>query len=739
MAASRPNTVNLALLAVTILSLMLAAYSLLLTPAGPNPRANTPNDRDLSAQDLPTRSNTSHESAGSKRPITDRETGSSDRDNGSASGSRRDEAAPDGRAPAIKDPAAKNEQAVAPESSDTSGSISGIVIDGSGQAVEGARVVARPADQRDQPRNHPDFETELSELELHIQRLRAQQRSVASGLDGRFTISGLNSAISYDLSASAVSGGTARLSRVGCGDNVTLLLSRECLLKGKVSRADGKPLTRFRVHWLRADLPNEPGNERVLSMDGHYEVRVKPGRHTVWISVDGVGESPRQEIDITDVGAEVSFSFSGLAALAGVVSDTRQNPLPEATVRLEPLEDRDNPDETEFDPAVPRSVLARCDSLGRYRFEALAPGRYSVRISLGSRSDSREIALATGETKQDFSLNAGARVTLKFRSPRGDAITDVNVIFERKGRNERPTALPAEEPGVRIFTGLEPGEYSIRYFARGGAWARQNTTLVEGDNLLTLDIAEASFIQGKVTGAGTPEGLLLRLRPEAGKAESNSHYSAVVKTDGTFRAGPALPGNYVLELLAQQRTVVYTMNVKLGVGDTTQDIAVRDLATLALRVSLPDGKPAAGARVTLVNGKNSYSARCDERGSARISYVPAGESKLTAEAGEYRSREHSFTLRSGESDYSLELKAPNCVRISKVDKGGEADKAGLQVGDLVFAYNGQDVTDRNTLNRLIEQSKGQESVTLSVDRASRVIVLSIKGGTFGGAYANAVR
>jgi protocatechuate 3,4-dioxygenase beta subunit len=739
MAAGRPSNVNLGLLAVTILSLLIAAYALLLAPK-PDSRLNAPRNGDqLAAENACVRGGVVDGGTGSKQNRSADAEGHS----GSASSSKtevpeKSSSSTTTNKTSSDSTTSSNELAA----TDSSGNISGVVLDAAGKPVESAHVVARPSDLRDQPTQQPDFERELAEYERHIQRLRAQQRSADTESDGRFTLKGLNAALAYDLSATAVSGGVGRVSRVACGDDVTILLSRECILRGKVSRGDGKPLSRFRVNWLRADMPSEPDSETVLSVDGRYEARVRPGRHTVWVSLDGVEDSARQEIDIPEAGAEANFSFSGLATLAGTVKDTHENPLPDVMVRLMPTyaESKEKSEESMAPgEGAQRPASVRTDSLGRYRFEALSPGSYLAKVSLSERSDTREITLGVGENTQDFALNAGARVTLRFRNPSGEPVTDVNVQFERKGRTARAAALPAEEPGVRVYIGLEPGDYTIRYFARGGAWSRQDAKISDGDNVINLDIAQAAFLQGKVSGAGAPDNLMLRLRPESGKADNSQHYSAMVSADGSYRLGPVLPGDFVVELLAQRRSVVLTQNVKLGAGDNTQDLAVRDLAGLVLRVTQPDGKPAAGARVTMQSGKNSYAARCDERGLAKLSYVPTGECTLVAEAGTFKSAVYTPLLRSGESEFTLELKAPNCVRVSKVDRGGEAERAGVMVNDLIILYHGRDVTDRKTLDALIKESKGTESVTFSLVRNGQIVVLNIKGGVFGGSYQDAVR
>ena len=739
MSSPRPTGVNLILLAVTILSLMLAAYSLLVSPVAPGrvPASNGFQEpeqaRESSSRQGPG-SNIDHDGTaptGGERPH------------------RSDPSPACGPSDAPKDTTTSDPEhkeppgSTDPQAPPQTGTITGQVLDAKGQPVENARVVASRADTAFQGGYDLDeLGLRFEEIEREIARLRASQREATSGADGQFTLTGLNQSQAYNLTATAASGGSATLKRVACGDNVVVLLSRDCLLRGRVQTDSGAALTSFRLCWIRADLPNEPQGKRFRSDDGSYEVRVTPGRHSVWVELAGFVPGARQEVDVPDGGLELNFKMEGLASLSGVVTDLQTNPLQGVNVLLKCL-DEGSTDEVEearkqmegFNP----TVTAVSDSLGRYRFEAVAPGRYSATVSIASRADSREIALVAGANKQDFSLSAGARVTLKFRGQGTEPVSDVSVAFERKGRSVRPVALPAAEPGVRVFIGLEPGDYSIRYFARGGAWARLEAKLGDGDNQLTLDIAPAAFLQGKVSGGGAPVGLVLRLRPESGKADNNSHYSATVGSDGSYRAGPALAGDFVLELLAQGRNVVHTQTVKLGAGEQNLDIAVRDVASLLVRVVLPDGKPATNAKVALTVGKAKFSARCDSKGEARFGYVATGPARLLSDSGTLRSSVHDFTLVAGESELALALKAPNCVLVTSVNKGSEAERAGLQVNDLIISYNGLDATGANSLNALIKAAQNTESLSIVIDRGGRLSTLNAKGGALGAAFQDAVR
>jgi serine protease Do len=68
---------------------------------------------------------------------------------------------------------------------------------------------------------------------------------------------------------------------------------------------------------------------------------------------------------------------------------------------------------------------------------------------------------------------------------------------------------------------------------------------------------------------------------------------------------------------------------------------------------------------------------------------------------------------------SFKLKEPNGALIAAVDPGSPADKAGLRPGDVVLAYNGQEIDDPNKLPRLVAATKPGQSATLRIWRDAR--------------------
>ncbi len=71
---------------------------------------------------------------------------------------------------------------------------------------------------------------------------------------------------------------------------------------------------------------------------------------------------------------------------------------------------------------------------------------------------------------------------------------------------------------------------------------------------------------------------------------------------------------------------------------------------------------------------------------------------------------------------------PQGAAIQTVTEGGPAEKAGLQVGDIITAFNGTEITSRTDLTTFIGRCKVGESVTLTVYRQGQTLELAVTIG-----------
>ncbi len=77
---------------------------------------------------------------------------------------------------------------------------------------------------------------------------------------------------------------------------------------------------------------------------------------------------------------------------------------------------------------------------------------------------------------------------------------------------------------------------------------------------------------------------------------------------------------------------------------------------------------------------------------------------------------------------SLGLGQARGALVRVVEKGGAADKAGVQVGDIVTSFNGKPVERANDLPRLVGETKPDATVPMQVLRMGKTLTLNVKVG-----------
>jgi serine protease Do len=77
---------------------------------------------------------------------------------------------------------------------------------------------------------------------------------------------------------------------------------------------------------------------------------------------------------------------------------------------------------------------------------------------------------------------------------------------------------------------------------------------------------------------------------------------------------------------------------------------------------------------------------------------------------------------------SLGLGQARGALVRVVEKGGAADKAGVQVGDIVTSFNGKPVERANDLPRLVGETKPDTTVPMQVLRMGKTLTLNVKVG-----------
>lgn len=622
--------------------------------------------------------------------------------------------------------------------------IDGRVVAGDGKGIAGATVIARRTNLNLEPPELRDQDLErYREAVARFMETSARERRVAStDAEGRFSFTGLDAKLAYDVSASHESAGSGNAERVAAGDSPTIILSADGMLRGRVQTADGKPVTSFKVSAWRPQRQWEATSQSFTGEDGRFAMPGKPGPMMCKVEATGLTQGEAVEGTVGANAPELVITMGRAAIVMGTVRDASGAELAGAYVSLGARNNEER--QRGWDGGWGQGQHVTTDSKGRYRFDTLEPKSQTLTATFGEFSNSQTIEAKEGENTLDFTLEAGARVVLKLTGATGEPAQADEVWFQGKnGQWPRATRLPAKEPGRAEFAGLKPGEYTATITSAGWPALRKALTVKEGENQFEFQFAQGATLTGTVTGSGGTKlgGIGVRLRKDDEDAYGGwgTGRYAQVGADGKFKLGPAEPGQWKLEVYATDGwKQVYSTVVALAVGENEQNVVVDSAGSVVVTVTDEAGSPVPWAEVQL-RGEQAYNGRTDQAGKATISFVAPGSYQVYASSRALSTRTHTLVVRNGENPLALQLQKANASRVTHVYPDTQAAKLGVQVGDLVFEYNGEAIASWRALGQAIRKTKAADDVIMMVERNGQILTFNLKGGTVGIEGADGVR
>ncbi len=313
--------------------------------------------------------------------------------------------------------------------------LSGVVVDGSGQPVAGAFINASPS-------SAPAWQRAGEDVAVVVQEMPTDVRT---GPDGRFTLSHLG-AQAYDVSVSKEGyrrpGGEAV--RVGAGSSeVHIVLDRLGAIRGRLVGPTGAPITRFRVN---GKLQTEPGGAFAVLFEKSgtealaiYAPEVAPVLRSVQV---------RDSIDV-DLG-EIRMG-PGRTVRGRVLDAETSAPVVGAVIRfIDASLDSTNP--TSYHWAA---VHAADD--GSFELSNLEARPHTLVVE---HEDywSRRLSLEERTEELTVRLETGAWVEVRVHDTQGQLMGAL-LDLERDGGGDRGSYAPE---GTDVLGGLEPGHYTVR-------------------------------------------------------------------------------------------------------------------------------------------------------------------------------------------------------------------------------------------------------------------------------------
>jgi hypothetical protein len=485
--------------------------------------------------------------------------------------------------------------------------IRGVVIDASGAPFAGASVQAMPAEGG----SGISFST---------------PGPTRTGPDGRFEIAGV-AAGRWQVTAEAEGGLRAQEVVEAGGEEVELRLEGGGTIRGRVTTPGGAPSPDARVTAWGSGGWN---GEQAPAANGSFEfTEVPAGTARVSARAKGLAGSWKAVQVTANAVAEVELALEAGGIVRGRIKGLSQEQLGRCNVS-----------------GGGASASPAAD--GTFTLEGVRPGRSEVSASLFPEGLHRavpvEIADIALPVEVEIDFARGIAVSGSVRRA-GEAAQGLAVqVAAAGGRGVMTTAT--DEAGRFEIKGVEPGTLTVSVADDRGRTLASRTIAAESDTRVDLEVPTGELI-GRVVAAGSRDPIADG-RVTARLQGEELARSAATDDDGAFRLEELPDGTYLVRAEATGYGAA-EVAAPLSMG-RARDVVLELPAEqgLVLSVRQPDGsvpsdlfiQPMRDGRV-----EDGVWARCDRKGTARVTSLPAGA--------------YVFLMRGGQSAALVQASVPS--------------------------------------------------------------------------------
>jgi protocatechuate 3,4-dioxygenase beta subunit len=543
----------------------------------------------------------------------------------------------------------------------------------------------------------------------------------------------------------------------GTKDGVEIRATPGVVLKGLVTDAKtGRPVPNATVTWVAAGSGGPGGagglfgrggplggldtaDEITTDAEGAFTIEgVAAGR--VKVTAKNPDYSDGSEVAIvTETGGHVEIKLASGGSAGGVVVSGSQ-PVSGANVMLA------GAGETGFGRILGGTQSTTTDATGRFTFDHLAPGLYSVSAGLnGQSSNLAEVALQAGDARSDLVLSLSSGVTVQgtvtglpdgWKSGTTVAATGVQSFVAT-------TKVGAD--GSYQITGVPVGPVTLRATATDGSGTSRGTTqqvVASADvPVLQADIVfNIGFtLSGRVTQGGTPVANAMvnaNLQGGGGRqaattTDDSGAYSLQGLQEGSYAVSAAtnpLSGGVASVVrqtvsLTADQTLDLTFPMAKVSGTVTDADSKQPLQDVTISLS-----PAAGAAGA---GGGSRIAQTDSTGQFQFaSVVPQAYTMNTSKTDyQYDNRPITAADDGSSENLSIELARGQGIGIQARDGIVGVPMSGVNVrvldGSRAVVFAGSIALDSTGSGEITSLRPGGYSLYVSASGYSTIYVPSV--------------